>query len=273
MDLFFGLRLSSTPTSPNWKLASTSATGWPCSAAMATARLTASVVRPTPPLGEKRVMTRPGFARRRGGRDGAVAGRLGQHPARASRARGRAPGGSTRAQLVGAERLDQELAGAGEHRAAQVVRLALDAHHHDRRASGSSADSCSVVAMPSMPGMLMSIRTTSGVQPRGSSSASRPEAADADDLDVGLEREQLGEVLARLGDVVDDDDAESPRSPCAPVVRDDARRRPRAREYPGWMTGPPAHRVGPRRRRIRRAWATGVPTARLGNVKAGSVSE
>ena len=35
-------------------------------------------------------------------------------------------------QLVAAERLDQELARAGEHRAAQVVGLALDGHHHDR---------------------------------------------------------------------------------------------------------------------------------------------
>ena len=37
------------------------------------------------------------------------------------------------AQLVRAEGLDQELTRAGQHRAAEVVGLALDAHHHDRR--------------------------------------------------------------------------------------------------------------------------------------------
>ena len=60
MDLFLGLRLSRTPTSPNWKLASTRATFLPISEAATTARLTATVVRPTPPLGEKTVTMRPG---------------------------------------------------------------------------------------------------------------------------------------------------------------------------------------------------------------------
>ena len=35
-------------------------------------------------------------------------------------------------ELVAAERLDEELARAGQHRAAEVVRLALDRHHDDR---------------------------------------------------------------------------------------------------------------------------------------------
>ena len=73
---------------------------------------------------------------------------------------------------------------------------------------GTSADSRSVVAMPSMPGMLMSMRTTSGASCDAISIASRPDAAAPDDLDVRLEPEQLGEVLAGLGDVVDDDDAD-----------------------------------------------------------------
>ncbi|MBF8290970.1 MAG: hypothetical protein HW391_1938 [Chloroflexi bacterium] len=60
MDLFLGLRLSSTPTSPNWNDASTSATRLPASEAAATARLTASVVRPTPPFGLKMATTVPG---------------------------------------------------------------------------------------------------------------------------------------------------------------------------------------------------------------------
>ena len=59
MDLFLGFRLSSTPTSPNWKLPSTMHTRLPHSMAAATPRLTAMVVRPTPPLGEKTVTMRP----------------------------------------------------------------------------------------------------------------------------------------------------------------------------------------------------------------------
>ena len=105
-----------------------------------------------------------------------------------------------------AEGLDQELAGAREHRAPQVVRLALDAHHHDRGRGHRATDSSSVVAMPSMPGMLMSMSTTSGVQPGGDLDGLRPGRGHAHDLDVGLEREQLGEVFPRLEDVVDDDD-------------------------------------------------------------------
>ena len=51
----------------------------------------------------------------------------------ASRALGVLDLSDRRGQLVAAERLDQELAGSGQHRAAEVVRLALDGHHHDRR--------------------------------------------------------------------------------------------------------------------------------------------
>ena len=60
--------------------------------------------------------------------------------------------------------------------------------------------------MPSMPGMLMSIRTTSGDRRVAASMRLQAGGGDGDDLDVGLEREQLGEVLTRLGDIVDDDD-------------------------------------------------------------------
>ena len=62
--------------------------------------------------------------------------------------------------------------------------------------------------MPSMPGMLMSMRTTSGGSSRRQLERLRAGGGAADDLDVGLEAEQLGEVLARLGDVVDDHDAD-----------------------------------------------------------------
>ena len=60
MDLFLGLRLSRTPMSPNWNEPSTRQVRWPSSVAAATARLTASVVRPTPPLGPNTATTRPG---------------------------------------------------------------------------------------------------------------------------------------------------------------------------------------------------------------------
>ncbi len=62
IDLFLGFRLSRTPTSPNWKEPSTRTTFLPSSVAAATARLTATVVRPTPPLGLKTATT--GRARR-----------------------------------------------------------------------------------------------------------------------------------------------------------------------------------------------------------------
>jgi hypothetical protein len=60
IDWFFGLRLSRTPTSPNWSPPSTSATRLSSSVLAATAKFTARVVRPTPPLGAKNVTTCPG---------------------------------------------------------------------------------------------------------------------------------------------------------------------------------------------------------------------
>ena len=43
-------------------------------------------------------------------------------------------------ELIGGERLHQEFARAGEHRAPEVVLLALDAHHDDRRAGDGVRD-------------------------------------------------------------------------------------------------------------------------------------
>src|SRR5450759_1559883 len=59
MDLSLGFRLSKTATSPNWNDASTSVTFLPNSDDAATARLTAIVVRPTPPFGLKTATTWP----------------------------------------------------------------------------------------------------------------------------------------------------------------------------------------------------------------------
>ena len=46
-------------------------------------------------------------------------------------------------QLVRGERLHEELARAGEHRAAQVILLALNAHHDDRRLGDGVRDDLS----------------------------------------------------------------------------------------------------------------------------------
>ena len=142
IDLLLGFRLSRTPTSPNWNEPSTRTTCLPSSVAAATARLTAIVVRPTPPFGLKTATTRPGLAAARR----AVPGRAGVAGRRGGRGRHAAllvalagvDLADRRRQLVAAERLDQELAGAGQHRAAEVVRLALDGHHDDGGASGPS---------------------------------------------------------------------------------------------------------------------------------------
>ena len=130
--------------------------------------------------------------------------RLGRVPAHLLALPGmHAPDGG--AQLVGAERLDQELARTGEHRAAEVVRLALDAHHHDRRGGHRTTEllgrgdavHARHVDVHQDDIRRQSCRGVDGLQ------AGR---CDGDDLDVGLEREQLGEVFTRLGDIVDDDD-------------------------------------------------------------------
>ena len=62
--------------------------------------------------------------------------------------------------------------------------------------------------MPSMSGMLMSIRTTSGVSGDGELERLGAGRRRADHVDVALEAEQLREVVAGLRDVVDDEDAD-----------------------------------------------------------------
>ena len=185
----------------------------PSSVAAATARLTATVVRPTPPLGLKTATIEAGLAglagiRRPVGR-GPVAAATGgdRHPALLVALAG-ADLPDRGGQLVAAERLDQELARAGEHRAAEVVGLALDGHHHDRRAGHDWTTSCSVAAMPSMSGMLMSISTTSGLESGGHLQGLATGRGGADHVDVALEAEQLRQVIAGLGDVVDDEDTD-----------------------------------------------------------------
>ena len=59
-----------------------------------------------------------------------------------------------------------------------------------------------------MSGMLMSMRTTSGLSEVASLQRLGPGRGRADDVDVPLEAEQLREVVARLRDVVDDQDTD-----------------------------------------------------------------
>ena len=63
--------------------------------------------------------------------------------------------------------------------------------------------------MPSMPGMLMSSSTTSTSLSLASVDRLGARCDAARDVDVRLEAEQLGQVVACLGDVVDDDDVYS----------------------------------------------------------------
>ena len=211
IDLFFGFRLSRTPTSPNWKEPSTRTTFLPSSVAAATAMLTATVVRPTPPLGLKTATTWPGSA-------------AGVRPPGSARPAGRRRRCGDRhpalllalagvdladrgGELVAAERLDEELARAGEHRAAEVVGLALDRHHHD----GGGRDG---------PGQLLGggdavhVRHVDvhqddvGRQRAGQADRLAAGRRGADHVDVALEAKQLREVVARLRDVVDDQDAD-----------------------------------------------------------------
>ena len=108
-------------------------------------------------------------------------------------------------QLVAAERLDEELARPGEHRSAEVVRLTLDRHHDDRGGRDLGRELLGrgdAVHVGHVDVHQHDVRTqASGHLERLAAGVGR-----ADDLDVALEPEELREVVARLGDVVDDED-------------------------------------------------------------------
>ena len=214
MDLFLGLRLSRTPTSPNWNEASTRQVRWPSSVAAATARLTASVVRPTPPLGPNTATMRPGSSSSRSGTDGGLGGR------RAAGWGGGLDGDAGEllalagvdlpdrgGQLVAGERLDQELTRTGEHGPAEVVRLALHGHHDDRGGRdlrGEALRGRDAVHVRHVDVHEDDVRQQLGRHLEGFAPGRRR----PDDLDVRLEAEQLREVIAGLRDVVDDEDAD-----------------------------------------------------------------
>jgi hypothetical protein len=182
IDLFFGFRLSRTPTSPNWNEPSTRTTDLPSSAPAAIARLTATV------------QARPG------------SDRGDHHPAQLLLlARVDLPdrGG----QLVAAEGLDQELARAGEHRPAEVVRFALDRHHHDRR--GRDLGRQLLRGRDAVHVRHVDVHQDDvGPQLARHRDGFRAGRGRSHHLDVALEAEELGQVVAGLRDVVHDEDAD-----------------------------------------------------------------
>ena len=182
----------------------------PSSVAAATARLTATVVRPTPPLGLKTATTWPGSP---GSPDrvplvAAPAARHGgdRHPALLV-ALASADLPDRGGQLVAAERLDQELARAGEHRAAQVVGLALDGHHHDCRAGHDGREllgRSDAVHVRHVDVHQDDVRDESS----GHLQCLATGRGGTDHVDVAFEAKELRQVIAGLGDVVDDEDAD-----------------------------------------------------------------
>ena len=214
IDLFFGFRFSRTPTSPNWNEPSTRTTDLPSSVEAAIAMLTAIVVRPTPPFGEKIATTwpsrspppwppsaspvGPAAARSHDRRDRAAA-RLLLLPRVDLADRG--------GELVAAERLDEELARAREHRPAEVVGLALDGHHDDRGVGDLRAQALrglDAVHVGHVDVHQDDVRRQLGGELEGL----RPGRGRADHFDVALEPEQLRQVIAGLRDVVHDEDTD-----------------------------------------------------------------
>ena len=110
-------------------------------------------------------------------------------------------------ELVAAERLDEELACAGEHRPPEVVRLALDRHHHDRGVGDLGGQ-------PLRGRDAVHVRHVDvhqddlGHQLGRELECLRPGRGRTDHLDVALEPEELRQVIAGLRDVVHDEDTD-----------------------------------------------------------------
>ena len=110
-------------------------------------------------------------------------------------------------ELIGGERFHEEFACAGEHRPAEIVLLALDAHHDDRRFRNGVADDLGrrdPVHVRHVDVHEDHVRALFlGHVHRGLAAVGR-----ARDFHVGLEPDQFGKVVPRVGDVVDDEDAD-----------------------------------------------------------------
>ena len=161
IERFFGFRLSRTPTSPNWRFASTSATRWSVSRRIASARFVASVVRPTPPFGEKTAMTwwssaLPSATPAGGAAASLVACICSRRTS--SRSWTRLIEVANSSALNGLTR--------NSRAPASMARLRCSASPWTlimmTGLFGSRCEMISAAAMPSMPGMLMSMTMTSG---------------------------------------------------------------------------------------------------------------
>src|SRR5438128_4793727 len=139
-------------------------------------------------------------------------------------------------QFVRREGLHQELARAGEHRAAQVILLALDAHHDDRRLRNGVADDLGR-RDPIHVGHVDVHQDH--VRPLFLSHVDRglPTVGRAGHFHVRLEADQLREIVASVGDVVDDEDADllavGHYSPNAPLLARVVRSSRPIRQYTG----------------------------------------
>ena len=108
-------------------------------------------------------------------------------------------------QLVMAEGLDQVLAGAGLHGAAQVVALALDRHDDHRRGRQLLSEPLGELD-PVHDRHVHVGEDDVGQQPVRLLEALLAVAGSADDLDVLFEPEQLAQVVPGARDVVDDEE-------------------------------------------------------------------
>ena len=119
-------------------------------------------------------------------------------------------------ELVGAERLDEELARAGQHGALQVLGLTMDAHHDHgavRQPLGDDLRSGDAVHARHVDVHDDDVRAHLHRQlDRFLSAAGR-----ASHVDLALRAEEARQVVARLGDVVDDEELDHARSPVAAV--------------------------------------------------------
>ena len=119
--------------------------------------------------------------------------------------------------------LDDEPAGAGLHRPAQVARAGRTWSRSAPGSDGSARRSAAVAAMPSSPGISTSSRATSARARTAAATTSSPRADLGDHLEVGLQVEQRGQRAADQGLVVGEQQPDHAARPPA------AGSRPRAR--------------------------------------------
>ena len=114
----------------------------------------------------------------------------------------------------GSVSFEQEAARAGAQRLEHVlVEIERREDQHPRRRGRVVAGDARVASSPSISGMRMSMRMTSGRSSRTRSTASTPFAGFTDDLDVVGRPQQHGEPAAHQRLVVGDRDADHVRRP------------------------------------------------------------